>query len=95
MSASGAERNFKKALQILGIEEYQTAIETSNSKGEMFHLEQYFSLAELAEQNEGFAAYFKVWFENAVTWAKDNWERPESVYQHIGALLLETSKENS
>ena len=76
---------FKKALQKLGIEKYSQRIYHSNSHGELFHLQQYFVLAETLEDTSWFAG----WFEEIVKMAEANWNRPESVFQHIGRILQE------
>ena len=39
--------NFKESLKILGIEDYAERIYSSNSHGELFHLQQYFILADV------------------------------------------------
>lgn len=78
--------NFNEALQILGIEDYAERIFKSNSHGELFHLQQYFQLAELLKGN---ASWFRVWFEKMVKWAEENWHRPESVFQHVLEILSE------
>ena len=48
--------NFNEALKILGIEDYAERIFNSNSQGELFHLQQYFQLAELLKQD---ASWFR------------------------------------
>jgi len=74
---------FKEAIKKLGIEEYSKRIFNSNSHGELFHLYGYIQLAELVGDNN----WFKDWFDSVVKWAEDNWDRPESVFQHIPKLL--------
>lgn len=74
--------NFKEALENLGIEKYAVRITKSNSNGELFHLQQYFLLAELIKKTNNKEA-FTEWFEIIVKYAEENWERPESVFQHI------------
>lgn len=75
--------NFKKALQILGIEKYGERIFNSNSHGEMFHLQDYFLLAKHIGKTDWFAE----WFECMVKQAEENWDRPESIFQHILTVL--------
>jgi len=79
----------KEALEILGIEEYQSRIFSSNSHGELFHLEQYFILAE----HLGKTIFFKKWFEHVVASAEKEWERPESIFQHILKIYIEHFKD--
>ena len=80
--------NFKEALQKLGIEKYSDRIFNSNSHGELFHLEQYIVLADHFED----LSWFPEWFELIVEMAEANWDRPESVFQHIGKLLSDQYK---
>lgn len=84
--------NFKKALEILEIEEYGEIIFKSNSNGELFHLQQYIYLAEMLKEME--KGIFKRWFENIVKYAYENWERPITVFQHIKEILMEDLKNN-
>lgn len=81
--------NFKEALQKLGIEDYAERIWHSNSHGELFHLEQYLTLSEKIK-NE--TKWFRAWFEETVKYAEANWERPESVFQHISKIIEEQCK---
>lgn len=80
---------FKESLKILGIEEYGQRIWNSNSRGELFHLEQYFHMAEVF----GEAEWFPKWFEAVVKQAEKEWDRPESVFQHINTILIQHLKE--
>lgn len=77
--------DFKESLSILGIEEYTERIFNSNSKSELMHLQQYFILAEIIGETDWFAK----WFKEVVKFAEAEWERPESVFQHIHKLLAE------
>lgn len=77
-----------EALAILGIEDYADRIINSNSHGELIHLRQYIELAETLNDDEGLLSlWFRPWFEEAVKLAEQNWERPESVFQHIPTIL--------
>lgn len=76
----------KEALETLGIEEYSERILNSNSRGEMLYLQQYFSLAEIIGKTEWFPEYFK----ETVSLAEKEWDRPESVFQHIERMLFQT-----
>lgn len=75
---------FTEALKILGIEDYKEKIFNSNSKGELFHLSQYYELAKIFKGNSNI---FRDLFESAVKSANKTWERPDSVYQHIYEIL--------
>lgn len=77
--------SFQEALTVLDIEDYAERIFKSNSHGELFHLDQYFTLAETFKSD---AKWFRNWFENVVKFAEQNWERPESVFQHILTILV-------
>ena len=77
--------SFQEALQKLGIEEYSKRIYNSNSRGELFHLQQYFILAETLKEEDKIR--FSEWFRAVVKLAEERWERPESVFQHIDKIL--------
>lgn len=83
--------NFKEALQILGIEEYEQKIFNSNSHGELFHLMDYIQIAKWAKETTKSeykpSDWFKQFFEDVIDFANKNWSRPESVYQHIPKFL--------
>ena len=78
--------NFNESLKVLGIEDYAERIFNSNSHGELFHLQQYFQLAKMLEKDP---SWFRGWFEETVKWAEENWQRPESIFQHIIRTLQE------
>jgi hypothetical protein len=80
--------NFIEALQILGIQKYAERIWHSNSHGELFHLHQYFVLAKLFKDDKVLLNNFPEWFERVVKCAEENWERPESVFQHIQEIIV-------
>ena len=75
--------NFKEALKKLDIEEYSERIFNSNSHGELFYLYDYIAIAESLDD----ASWFKDWFKGIVKIAEDNWNRPESIFQHILKIL--------
>ena len=79
---------FKDALKSLGIEDYGKRIFNSNSHGELFHIQQYFTIAEVLKGNSD---WFREWFEKVVKWAEENLERPESIFQHISRILADSS----
>jgi hypothetical protein len=74
---------FKEALKILNIEEYEERIFKSNSHGELYHLQDYIGLANFFKDYPTAVPVFKKYFEEAVEDAYQNWERPQSVFQHM------------
>lgn len=77
---------FKESLEKLNIADYGEAIFHSNSHGELFHCEDYVCIASvLGDDTE----WFREWFIEIVKEAKENWSRPESVYQHMPRILQE------
>lgn len=80
--------NFQEALKILGIEEYSLRIFKSNSHGELFHLHQYITIAKAIGKTD----WFPIWFKEVVKFAEKHWERPESVFQHIDTILINSTK---
>lgn len=82
---------FKEALKKLNIEDYGDRIFHSNSHGELFHCRDYILLAQWDD-----VSWFRDWFERVVKFTEDNWERPESIFQHIPyALGMEKSNDTS
>jgi L-rhamnose mutarotase len=77
---------FKEALKKLGIEDYAERIFNSNSHGELFHVYDYIVLAENIKDT----SWFREWFEAVIDYANKNWERPQSIYQHVMKMLQET-----
>ena len=77
---------FQEALKILNIEDYRERIYNSNSHGELFHLADYIQIADVLKDTED-ASVFREDFENIVKSAEENWERPESIFQHIITVL--------
>ena len=82
--------SFKDAIERLGITEYEGRIYNSNSKGELFHLYDYVRLARISD-----VSWFKDWFSAIVKGAELQWERPESVFQHIPRLLEQAIQSNA
>lgn len=78
--------NFKDALKKLDIEEYGERIINSNSHGELFYLYDYIAIAEAFDD----ASWFKAWFKDMVIFAENNWNRPESMFQHVPKMLEES-----
>lgn len=77
---------FIKVLEKLGIEKYEQRILDSNSHGELFHIQQYYVLADALSHE--YSEWFAEWFDDIVKQAEENWKRPESVFQHIDKILL-------
>lgn len=78
--------DFKEAIAFLEIEEYGERIFNSNSHGELFHLDDYILIAEKIPKES--VPVFKRFFESVVKYAEENWDRPESVFQHILKIIL-------
>ncbi len=81
---------FKDALIKLNIEDYHDKIFNSNSRGELVHIYDYVLIAESTNELE----WFRDWFIKIVEFARKNWERPDSVYQHIGKILKGSIEEH-
>lgn len=81
------QMTFKEALKILNIEEYQERIFNSNSSGELYHLQDYIGLANFFKDYPTAVPYFKKYFEEAVEDAYKNWERPQSIFQHLKEIF--------
>jgi hypothetical protein len=78
------------ALKILHIEKYHDRIINSNSHGELFHIMDYAMLAEgYKNESEEACKKFSEWFDRVVEFAEKNWNRPESVFQHISKIYLD------
>ena len=75
--------SFDDALKTLGIERYKKRIYKSNSHGELFHLYDYVMIANVVGDDPEFSGYF----DELVGFAEENWERPESVFQHIPKMM--------
>ena len=79
---------FKKALEILEIPEFEQRIFNSHSKGELMHLQDYMAIASMED-----VTWFRGWFLAIVEAAEEEWDRPESVFQHIMAILQAQTKQ--
>jgi hypothetical protein len=75
--------SFKDAVKILGIEDYSERIWNSHSCGELFHIYKYIRLATIIKDSPSALIVFKKHFEEAVQIANKEWQRPQSVFQHI------------
>ena len=78
---------FSEALKKLDIEDYGERIVHSNSHGELFHCVDYILLAQMDN-----VSWFRAWFETVVRWAENNWDRPESIFQHIPRCLQDRGR---
>ncbi len=74
---------FKEALKHLNIEEYGERIFNSSSHGDLQHLSDYIMLAKAFDNPN----WFREWFVAVVESAEREWQRPESVFQHIPKIL--------
>lgn len=81
------QMTFKEAIKILNIEDYEERIFNSNSCGELYHLQDYIQIAEFIKDSPTTIRLFKEEFEASVEFANKNWQRPESVFQHIKEFL--------
>lgn len=84
LSSPPKERNI---FDILGIPEYEERIFNSNSRGELFYLLYYSYAAADVEAGKVTQEEFKTAFKKAVAFAEENWERPESVFQHMDKMI--------
>ena len=89
------DMTFLEALRILEIEDYADRIFNSNSRGELFHLHDYYILAKAFKENNWNTNTFRKFFESVVEFANENWQRPASVYQHILKFYNEAVEYNS
>jgi len=79
---------FNEALKKLGIEDFGERIFNSNAHGELFHLADYILLAKSVKD----VSWFRPWFLSVVAVAEQDWERPDSIFQHIGTILAKGAK---
>jgi hypothetical protein len=84
---------FNEALKVLNIEDFGERIFNSNSRGELFHLQDYIALAEDLEGKD--STWFRPYFIGLVKWAEDTWERPESVFQHLLTLMRQAEEQTN
>lgn len=74
--------SFLDALKKLDIEDYGERIWSSNSHGELLHIADYVDFARMND-----VSGFRKWFVGVVAWAEKEWERPESIFQHIPKIM--------
>lgn len=77
---------FEEALKILDISDFEERILNSHSKGELLHIPTYIVLAEALKSD---ASGFRELFVEIVEYAEQNWDRPDSVFQHIDKFLFQ------
>ena len=82
---------FGEALKALNIEDFGERIFNSNSHGELFHLVQYSHLVEILEKM-GQLDEFRGWFLRLVEMAESEWDRPESIFQHVLEFFADSMK---
>lgn len=71
--------------KFLGISDYEHRIYNSNSRGELHHLIDYATLADVFKDDP---ELFRVIFLTCVDFAENNWSRPESVFQHMPQMIF-------
>jgi hypothetical protein len=79
---------FQGALKRLDIEDYAERIWNSNSRGELFFIQDYIDMASL----QGSVSWFRPLFLVCVKFAENNWTRPESCFQHIPELMVDAAQ---
>ena len=79
---------FEDALRKLNIEDFRDRIFNSNSHGELLHLQDYCIITDAWCDED--LSWFRAWFLKVVKQAEENWDRPESVFQHILKILRNT-----
>jgi hypothetical protein len=77
---------YKEIFEKLGISDYADRIFNSNSRGELFHLDDYALILSCFDD----VSWFRPWLDDVVNHAENTWIRPESVFQHIPRLIEET-----
>ena len=78
---------FKEVCKKLGIKKYAKRIWNSNSHGELFFIYDYYNILRICEKDKSFSELFPYYMDAIVSYAEENWERPESVFQHIPKML--------
>ncbi len=79
--------SLKDALKVLQIEDFEERIIHSSSRGELFHIIDYISLAKSVEEDLSVATEVEVVIRDAVSYAEKHWKRPESVFQHLREMF--------
>ncbi len=80
---------FGEVFEALGIADFADRIFNSNSRGELFHLQDYTNILKWARLpgNEAVLPNFRTMFLEIVKYAEENWARPASVFQHMPKLI--------
>lgn len=79
--------NFKEALKVLNIEDFGERIFNSNSRGELFHLGDYVTAAQIL-QEVNVVDNFREEFLKVIKYAEKNLDRPETIFQHAPRIIL-------
>ncbi len=79
--------NFLEALKVLDLEEYEQRITHSNSHGELFHIHDYIHVAQQVEHDPELTKKVSEHIRSAVVYAKEHWQRPESIFQHLPEIF--------
>lgn len=86
---------FDEALKILNIEKYKESIWNSSSNGELFFIMDYINMAKIVKkQPEEERIWFPLAFEMCEEFARKNWKRPESWYQHMPKMISSLFKKH-
>jgi hypothetical protein len=82
------EMTFAEALKLLDIEDYAERIFNSHSHGELYFLADYIHIAKWYQRDHDAGVFwFREWFVSVVEQAEREWERPQSIFQHIPRIL--------
>lgn len=87
-----AELSFRELCELLGIPDLCERIFHSNSRGELFHLQDYYGFLHyiLAQPDPPAARLHLVcMIRMSVRFAEENWERPNSVFQHMPKMVAD------
>lgn len=86
--------NLEQSLKHLNIYDYLNDILNSNSKGELFHLNQYIIIAEMySKYNDNeFKILFREYFINTYKLYSKKWKRPQSFFQYFEEIHLNDLK---
>ena len=82
--------SFQQVCAKLGIPEYTEAIFHSNSHGELMHTADYYEIQKGKKKSD--LKWFRPLFLICDAYAKKNWERPESWYQHMPKMMQEMAE---
>ncbi len=83
---------FDESLKLLNIEDYKDRIMGSSSHGELMHLVDYVSIAMTFKNTDMGLGWFRPLFVQLVESTAREWQRPESVYQHMPRLMRDAMR---